>query len=82
MNRMTKSGFTASMAISAALCAAAAGAAATLRTEAADGDVSLQGPIGLTFERMFKDHVLTEDPVYLSACFRERTETGLWQTEF
>lgn len=82
MDRITKIGFTASMAISAALCAVAADAAATLRTEAADGDVSLQGPIGLTFERMFRNHVLAEDPVYLSACFRERTETGLWQTEF
>ena len=53
-----------------------------LRTGIADGDVSLQGPIGLTFERMFERHMLAEDPVYLSECFKERTETGLWQTEF
>ena len=82
MTRGMGIGFTASIALSAVFCMAAADAAATLRTEAADGDVSLQGPIGLTFERMFRNHVLAEDPVYLSACFKERTETSLWQTEF
>ena len=55
---------------------------ATLRTEIAYGDVSLQGPIGLTLDKMLERHVLAEDPVYLSQCFKERTETGLWQTEF
>ena len=65
----------------AAAFAWAAGAA-DLRTETADGDVSLQGPIGLTLDKMLERHVLAEDPVYLSKCFKERTETSLWQTEF
>ena len=55
---------------------------ARLRTEISDGDASLQGPIGVTFDRMIERHVLAEDPVYLSECFKERTETRLWQTEF
>ena len=65
-------------------CAVVAGAvdAVAVRSGAADGDVSLQGPLAKTFEAMFKNHVLEQDPVYLTECFRERTETGLWQTEF
>ena len=55
---------------------------AVLRTEIADGDASLQGPLGLTFNKMIERHMLAEDPVYLSECFKERTETDLWQTEF
>ena len=47
-----------------------------------DGDVSLQGPVGERLESMFRNHVLAEDPVYLTACYGERTETELWQTEF
>ena len=65
-----------------AACLAASGGDAILRTEIADGDASLQGPLGLTFDRMLERHVLAEDPVYLAACFHERTETSLWQTEF
>ena len=52
------------------------------RTEVADGDVSLQGPLAKTFEAMYRNHVLEQDPVYLTECFKERTETRLWQTEF
>ena len=65
-----------------AVMATAGAQGADIRMETVDGDVSLQGPIGLTFDRMLENHVLAEDPVYLSACFRERTETDLWQTEF
>ena len=65
-----------------ALVVAVCAQGADIRTETEDGDVSLQGPIGLTFDRMLENHVLAEDPVYLSACFKERTETDLWQTEF
>ena len=74
--------------VAAAICAGTAGGLRSetgdrgVRVEIADGDVSLQGPIGLTFERMFERHMLAEDPVYLSECFKERTETSLWQTEF
>ena len=57
------------VALSAA-CAVAADSA-TLRTEIAYGDVSLQGPIGLTLDKMLERHVLAEDPVYLSQCFKE-----------
>ena len=68
------------LALSAACIVAAD--SVTLRTEVAYGDVSLQGPIGLTLDKMLERHVLAEDPVYLSQCFKERTETSLWQTEF
>jgi DUF1680 family protein len=53
-----------------------------VRTEIVDGDASLQGPIGLAFEKVVKNHVLRQDPVYLSRCFKDRTEDELWQTEF
>lgn len=52
------------------------------RCEIKDGEASLQGPIALTFEKMVKNHVLRQDPVYLSECFKDRTEDDLWQTEF
>ena len=55
---------------------------ATSRVGVADGDVSLQGPLAKTFEAMYRNHVLEQDPVYLTECFKHRTETGLWQTEF
>ena len=54
----------------------------TSRVGVADGDVSLQGPLAKTFEAMYRNHVLEQDPVYLTECFKDRTETGLWQTEF
>ena len=40
--------------------------AVAVRSGAADGDVSLQGPLAKTFEAMFKNHVLEQDPVYLT----------------
>ena len=46
-------------------CAVVAGAvdAVAVRSGAADGDVSLQGPLAKTFEAMFKNHVLEQDPL-------------------
>ena len=52
------------------------------RSGCAYGDVSLQGPLQRRFDLMFRNHVLDEDPVYLTECYKERTETSLWQTEF
>ena len=52
------------------------------RSEIQDGDASLQGPVGLAFEKVVENHVLRQDPVYLSECFKERTEDDFWQTEF
>ncbi len=68
------------VALAAALTASAQ--AVTPRVGIADGDVSLQGPLAKTFEAMYRNHVLEQDPVYLTECFKHRTETGLWQTEF
>lgn len=53
-----------------------------VRSEIEDGDASLQGPIALAFENVVKNHVLRQDPVYLSECFKDRTEVDFWQTEF
>ena len=53
-----------------------------VRSEIQDGDASLQGPIALAFENVVKNHVLRQDPVYLSECFKDRTEVDFWQTEF
>lgn len=81
---MMKAGMFCAMAaaVGTASVSFAADGAAALRSCVADSDVSLQGPIGLTFERMFEKHVVAEDPEYLAACFGERTETWMWQTEF
>ena len=68
--------------LAAAFSAVAFGASGEVRTQAVDGDVSLQGPLGATLDKMIENHVLRQNPVYLSECFKERTETGLWQTEF
>ena len=68
--------------LAAAFSAVAFGASGEVRTQAVDGDVSLQGPLGATLDKMIENHVLRQDPVYLSECFKERTETDLWQTEF
>ena len=70
------------MAIFMAMVAAMAAADGVPATEIADGDVMLQGPVGQRFEAMFRNHVLEEDPVYLTECYGERTETEFWQTEF
>ena len=57
-------------------------AAPEVRSQIVDGDVSLQGPLGATLDKMLENHVLRQNPVYLSECFKERTETRFWQTEF
>ncbi len=67
---------------SLALVQLAMGQAQVSCVEIADGDVSLQGPVGDRLGLMLRSHVFAEDPVYLTECYGERTETGLWQTEF
>ena len=52
------------------------------RLPARFGDVTLQGPVGDRLERMIRNHVTAKDPVYLAECFKNRSETSWWQTEF
>jgi len=68
------------------MCAVSVALAATtfggVRSAAKFGDVTLQGPVGERFEKMVRNHVTAKDPVCLAECFKDRSETGLWQTEF
>ena len=52
------------------------------RSAAKFGDVTLQGPVGDRLEQLIRNHVAVKDPVYLAACFKNRSETCEWQTEF
>ena len=40
------------------------------RVPAKFGDVTLQGPVGDRLERMIRNHVVANHPVYLAECFR------------
>ena len=66
----------------AAVAMAAMAQAADTRTGVIDGDATLQGPLFKTFRRMFRNHVLAQEPSYLVECYRNRTETSQWQSEF
>ena len=46
------------------------------------GDVRLRGVIGERMDRCIANSVARVNPDYLTACFTNRTETKLWQTEF
>jgi len=47
------------------------------------GDISLKGPLGERLDAMIERHVGGTDVDYITACFREKTETKCgWQTEF
>ena len=58
------------------------GWAADVRRPAKFGDVTLQGPVGDRLARMIRNHVTAKDAVYLTECFRSRSETEMWQSEF
>ena len=47
------------------------------------GSVRLKGYLGGRLDAMIERHVCGADVDYITACFREKTETkGWWQTEF
>ena len=58
------------------------GWAMDVRKPAKFGDVTLQGPVGDRLVRMIRNHVTAKDAVYLTQCFRSRSETEMWQSEF
>ena len=57
---------------------------AVLAAGSVDGmcSVRLKGPLGDRLDRMIERHVGGTDVDYITACFREKTETRRWQTEF
>lgn len=57
-------------------------AAVETRLPADYGAVRLTGPVGDRLDLMVQNHVCNKDAEYLAECFRCRSETCLWQTEF
>ena len=63
-----------------AIASFAAGAADSLDNV---GETKLKGYLGERLDKMIEGHVIGRDVDYITACFKEKTETkGWWQTEF
>ncbi|HPG38428.1 MAG TPA: glycoside hydrolase family 127 protein [bacterium] len=51
-------------------------------TALAPGSVQIDGAIGEKIDLCIRNRIASQDPEYLAAPFRQRTETRFWQSEF